>query len=149
MLAYYIQMAPAATSLAVRDLKPAILFSCSSGYEGSGVRVSPGDSQAIRRKEDGVGRLSTVKEITRRWTPGHSFQEAGAALVSSCRVHLSDSISIKWIKGQPERSELAPSAWSRRLWGIYIAVALSKQRDLGLPLAFSDTHDTDPPLPSP
>ena len=31
--------------------------------------------------------LSEVKKITRQWTPGHSFQEAGATLVSACRAY--------------------------------------------------------------
>ena len=40
--------------------------------------------------------LSAVKKIkiTRKWTPGHSFQEAGASLVSSCRAYLSSTISL-------------------------------------------------------
>ena len=75
--------------------------------------------------------LSTVKRITRKWTPGHSFQTAGASLVSSCRAYLSATISLKWVKGHPERSETPPSSWSRQQWGIYIADALSKNRDLG------------------
>ena len=54
--------------------------------------------------------LSAVKKINRRWSPGSSFQEADAALVASCRTYLSDSISLKWIKGHPERSEHPPSA---------------------------------------
>ena len=75
--------------------------------------------------------LSAVKKINRRWSPGPSFQEAGAALVASCRAYLSDSISLKWIKGHPERSEHPPSAWSRHQWGIYLADAISKNRDIG------------------
>ena len=74
--------------------------------------------------------LSAVKKITRKWTPGHSYQEAGASLVSSCRAYLSSTISLKWVKGHPERSEHPPSAWSRQQWGIYIVDALSKNRDL-------------------
>ena len=49
--------------------------------------------------------LRAVKKITRRWSRGHSFQEARAAIVTSCRAYLSDSISIKWIRGHPERSD--------------------------------------------
>ena len=75
--------------------------------------------------------LSAVKKITRRWTPGHSFQEAGAALVSSCRAYLSPKVSLQWTKGHPERTELPPSAWSRQQWGIYLADALSQNRDFG------------------
>ena len=70
--------------------------------------------------------LSAVKKITRKWTPGHSFQAAGASLVSSCRGHLSHTISLKWVKGHPERSETPHSAWSRHQWGIYIADALRR-----------------------
>ena len=54
--------------------------------------------------------LSAVKKINRRWSPGSSFQEAGEALIASCRAYLSDSISLKWIKGHPESSEQPPSA---------------------------------------
>ena len=75
--------------------------------------------------------LSVVKKISRRWSPGSSFQEAGAALVASCRAYLSDSISLKWTKGHPERSEQPPSAWSRHQWGIYLADAISKNKDIG------------------
>ena len=75
--------------------------------------------------------LSAVKKINRRWSPGSSFQEAGAALVASCRAYLTASISLKWIKGHPERSEQPPSAWSRHQWGIYLADAISKNRDIG------------------
>ena len=75
--------------------------------------------------------LSAVKKINRRWSPGSSFQEAVAALVASCRAYLSDSISLKWTKGHPERSEQPPSAWSRHQWGIYLADAISKNKDIG------------------
>ena len=47
--------------------------------------------------------LSAVKKITRKWTPGHSFQAVGASLVASCRAYLSHTISLKWVKGHPER----------------------------------------------
>ena len=104
--------------------------------------------------------LSAVKKITRRWTPGHSFQEAGASLVSSCRAYLSPTISLKWTKGHPERSELPSSAWSRQQWGIYLADALSQNRDIGsLPsspiptircyhLSLQDVLQIAPPPPS-
>ena len=46
------------------------------------------------------------------------------------RGYLSDSISIQWLKGHPERSDTPPSAWSRHQWGIYIADALTKIRDI-------------------
>ena len=74
--------------------------------------------------------LSAVKKITRRWSPGQGFQEAGAALVSSCRAYLSDAISLKWTKGHPERSAHPPSTWSRQQWGIYLADAVSQNRDI-------------------
>ena len=74
--------------------------------------------------------LSAVKKINRKWTPGHSFQAAGASLVSSCRAYLSSTIALKWVKGHPERSETPPSSWSRQQWGIYFADALSKNRDI-------------------
>ena len=74
--------------------------------------------------------LSAVKKITRRWSPGQGFQEAGAPLVSSCRAYLSDTISLKWTKGHPERFEHPPSTWSRQQWGIYLADAVSKNRDI-------------------
>ena len=66
--------------------------------------------------------LSAVKKITRKWTPGHAYQAAGASLVST--------ISLKWVKGHPERSEVPHASWSRQQWGIYIVDALSKNRDL-------------------
>ena len=75
--------------------------------------------------------LSAVKKINRRWSPGSSFHEADAALVASCRANLSDSISLKWIKGHPERSEQPPAAWSRHQWGIYLTDAISRNRDTG------------------
>ena len=70
--------------------------------------------------------LGAVKKITRRWSSGRSFLEAGAALVSSSRAYLSDQIQLKWIKGHPERSTTPPSAWSKQKWGIYLTDALSK-----------------------
>ena len=75
--------------------------------------------------------LSAVKKITRRWTPGQSFQAAGASLVFSCRAYLSPKISLKWTKGHPERLELPSATWSRQQWGIYLADALSQNRDIG------------------
>ena len=72
-----------------------------------------------------------MKKITRRWSPGLTFTEAGASLVTSCRSYLSASISIQWIKGHPERSDTRPSAWSRQQWGNHIADSVSKHRDVG------------------
>ena len=74
--------------------------------------------------------LSAVKKINRRWSPGSSFQAAGATLVASCRAYLSDSISVKWVKGHPELTDQPPSTWSRHQWGIYLADAISKNRDI-------------------
>ena len=74
--------------------------------------------------------LGAVKKITRRWSPGLAFTEAGASLVTSCRSYLSASISIQWIKGHPERSDAPPSSWSRQQWGNYVADGLSKIRDI-------------------
>ena len=56
--------------------------------------------------------LSAVKKITRRWSSGRSYLEAGAALLASSRSYLSDQIHLKWIKGHPERSASPPAAWS-------------------------------------
>ena len=93
-------------------------------------RVS--SSYTISALAAGYSRTASVQlRRFRKWTPGHSFQEAGASLVSSCRAYLSHSISLKWVKGHPERSETPHSSWSRQQWGIYIADALSKNRDLG------------------
>ena len=75
--------------------------------------------------------LSAVKKITRRWSPGLAYTEAGASLVTSCRSYLSDTISLKWIKGHPERSDTPHLTWSRHQWGNYIADGLSKNRDIG------------------
>ena len=49
--------------------------------------------------------LGAVKKITRRLSSGHSFLEAVAALVASCRSYLSDRILLQWTKGHPERSD--------------------------------------------
>ena len=73
--------------------------------------------------------LSAVTKITRRWSPGHAFTEAGAALVSASRLYLSESISLQWVKGHPERFDTPHTAWSRHQWGIYIADGL-KNRDI-------------------
>ena len=75
--------------------------------------------------------LGAVKKITRQWPPGHSFLEAGAALVASARTLLSATIHLQWTKGHPERSDTPPAAWTRTQWGIYLADALTKNRDLG------------------
>ena len=75
--------------------------------------------------------LGAVKKITRRWSPGHSFLEAGAALIASSRAYLSDSIHLQWTKGHPERTDTPPAAWTRQQWGIYLADALAKNRDIG------------------
>ena len=48
--------------------------------------------------------LSAVKKITRRWSPDQGFQEAGAALVSSFRAYLSDTISLQWTSGSAGNS---------------------------------------------
>ena len=75
--------------------------------------------------------LSAVKKITRHWSPGLAHTEAGASLVASCRSYLSDTISLVWIKGHPERSTTPHTAWSRHQWGNYLADGLSKSRDIG------------------
>ena len=75
--------------------------------------------------------LAAVKKITRRWTPGRAFQDTGATLVTASRALRSDSIKLHWIKGHPERSDVLPSSWSRQQWGIYIADALTKNREIG------------------
>ena len=80
--------------------------------------------------------LAAVKKINRRWTPGRSFQEAGATLVTASRALCSHSITLQWLKGHPERSDLPPSSWTRQQWGIYITDALTKNREIGsLPLS--------------
>ena len=69
--------------------------------------------------------------------------QAGASLVISCRTYLSDSISLKWIKGHPERSDVAHTSWTRQQWGNYIADGLSKNRDIGsLPFSHIPTIRT-------
>ena len=80
--------------------------------------------------------LGAVKKLTRRWSPGLTFTEAGASLITSCRSYLSALISVQWIKGHPERSDTPPSAWSRQQWGNYLADGLTKHRDIGS-LSFS------------
>ena len=75
--------------------------------------------------------LGAVQKITRRWPPGHSILEAGAVLVASTRSYLSDRIHLQWSKGHPERSDTPPAAWTRAQWGIYLADALTKNRDIG------------------
>ena len=75
--------------------------------------------------------LGAVKKISRRWSTGRSFLEAGAALVMSSRAALSEHIQLKWIKGHPERSDVLPAAWTRQQWGIYMADALAKSRSIG------------------
>ena len=52
--------------------------------------------------------LAAVKKITRRWTPGRACQDTGATLVAAARALLSDSVTVQWIKGHPERSDLPP-----------------------------------------
>ena len=74
--------------------------------------------------------LGAVKKITRRWSTGRSFLDAGAALVTSCRTFLSERIHLKWLKGHPERSDIPPTAWSKQQWGICLADALAKNRDI-------------------
>ena len=91
--------------------------------------------------------LSAVNKITRRWSSGRSFLEAGAALVSSSRTFLSDQIQLKWIKGHPEQSDTPPAAWSKHQWGIYLADALAKNRDIGsLPFSPVPTIQIHPVL---
>ena len=76
-------------------------------------------------------RLAAVKKITRRWTPGRAFQDTGAPLVTASRAMHSDSISLQWIKGHPERSEFPHSTWTRQQWGIFVADAITKNREIG------------------
>ena len=102
--------------------------------------------------------LGAVKKITRRWSTGRSFLDAGAALVTSCRTYLSDRIHLKWLKGHPERADTPPAAWSKHQWGIYLADALAKNRDIPSlpfspvptlpthPIPFQDILTTTPPL---
>ena len=75
--------------------------------------------------------LGAVKKVTRRWSTGPSFLDAGAALVTSNRSYLSDRIHLQWTKGHPERSDTPPAAWTRTQWGIFLADALTKNRDIG------------------
>ena len=75
--------------------------------------------------------LAAVKKINRRWTTGQAFQDAGATLITASRALRSDSITIQWIKGHPERSEIPPSSWTRQQWGIYVADALTKNWEIG------------------
>ena len=72
--------------------------------------------------------LGAVKKITRQWS---SFLEAGAALVASNRSYLSDCIHHQWTKDHPECTDTPPAAWTRQQWGIYLADALTKNRDIG------------------
>ena len=53
--------------------------------------------------------IAAVKKITRRWTPGKAFQDAGAALVMAARALLSTTISVQWTKSHPERSDSPPT----------------------------------------
>ena len=62
-----------------------------------------------------LGCLAAVKQITRRWTPGRAFNATGAALVTAARALLSPTIP----------------AWTRQQWGIFLADALTKNRDVG------------------
>ena len=75
--------------------------------------------------------LSAVKNITRRWFPGHAFTEAGAALVISSRSYLLDSIPLQCLRATQNVPTPLPAAWSRRQWGFYLANGVSKNRDLG------------------
>ena len=74
--------------------------------------------------------FGAVKKINRRWSTGRSFLDAGAALVTSCRTYLSDRITLKWLKGHPERSDSPPTSCSPQQWGICLADALTKNRDI-------------------
>ena len=67
---------------------------------------------------------------------------AGGPLVAHFRVrarllsrpagaYLSDSISIEWLKGRPERSEHPPSTGIRQQWGISLVDSHTKNRDIG------------------
>ena len=88
--------------------------------------------------------LAAVKKITRKWTPGRAFQDSGATQVAAAKALRTDSITIQWIKGHPERSDLPPSSWSRQQWGIYVADALTKNREIGIilqsPIPFLRIH---------
>ena len=88
--------------------------------------------------------LGAVKKITRRWSSGRSFLDAGAALVTSCRSYLSNRIHLKWLKGHSERSDTHLAAWSKQQWGIYLADALAKNRDISSlpssPVPILQTH---------
>ena len=46
------------------------------------------------------------------------------------RPLLSPDITVQWTKGHPERSDSPPATLSRQQWGIYIADALTKNRDV-------------------
>ena len=74
--------------------------------------------------------LAAVKKIHRQWTPGSAFQDAGAAVVTAARGLLSPHLSVQWTKGHPERSDSPPATWTRQQWGIYVADALTKNRDI-------------------
>ena len=52
-------------------------------------------------------------------------------MVASSRSYLSDSIHQQWPKGHLERTDIPPAAWSCTQWGIYLADALAKNRDIG------------------
>ena len=76
--------------------------------------------------------LAAVKKITRRWTPGSAFQDTGAAPVTASRALLTPDITVQWTKGHPERSDSPPASWTRQQWGIYVADALTKNRDVSI-----------------
>ena len=64
--------------------------------------------------------------VVRTLLPG-----SGAALVASSRSYLSDYIHLRWTKGHPERTDTTPATSTCTQWGIYLADALAKNRDIG------------------
>ena len=82
--------------------------------------------------------LGAAKKIARRWFPGGTFQEAGAALVAANRAHLSDKITIQWIKGP--RNALTPfPPDGRGNSGAYLYGGLFNQEQ-GHQVPYSLTH---------
>ena len=57
-------------------------------------------------------------------------------MVTAARALLAPDITVQWMKGHPERSDSPPATWTRQQWGIYVADALTKNRDVStLPLS--------------
>ena len=90
--------------------------------------------------------LSAVKKITRRWSPGHAFTEAGAALVTSSRSYLWDSISLRCIKGHPERSD-SPPLPGPVVNGIFTSPMASSRLETSVPSASLLSPLSGPTLP--